>query len=124
LPVEKVVRLMESQRAALSLDEPVDDEGELTLLDRIVDASAEDPTQSTDRIELQHEVEKALAGLTPKEQKVLRMRFGFGGRELSTLEEIGGRMGVSRERVRQIEARALKTLHRHGQQLDAYLHAG
>ena len=114
ISVERATRLLESQRPLLSLDAPLDTEDEHTLLDRVADADAEDPALPGERAELEGLLQRALSQLPQKEQKVLKLRFGLGEGPRSTLEQIGRSMGVSRERVRQIEARALRTLRRRG----------
>ncbi|MBL8953216.1 MAG: sigma-70 family RNA polymerase sigma factor [Myxococcaceae bacterium] len=118
---EKAERLLASQRPVVSLDEPLDDEGENTIMDRIADSTAADPAKPTERTELEQLLGKALAQLPEKERHVLERRFGFGDDAPETLEEIGRSFGLSRERVRQIEARALQKLRRLGTPLE--LHA-
>lgn len=115
---EKAERLLASQRPVVSLDEPLDDEGEQTIMDRIADQSAADPARPTERTELEQLLGRALAQLPDKERTVLQRRFGFGDDVPETLEEIGRSFGLSRERVRQIEARALQKLRRLGAPLE------
>ncbi len=124
IPVERATHVLQSQRPVLSLDEELDDDGEATWLDRLADPQAVDPTEERERDELGAVLKSVMAELSPKEQEVLKLRFGFGGKDHQTLEEIGSSMGVSRERVRQIEARALKTLRKRSGALDleAWLH--
>ncbi len=118
LTPEKAERLLASQRPVVSLDEPLDDEGENTVMDRIADSTAESPSLPTERTELEQLVGRALAQLPEKERNVLERRFGFGDDAPETLEEIGRSFGLSRERVRQIEARALQKLRRLGAPLE------
>jgi RNA polymerase primary sigma factor len=123
LSTAKATQLLESHRATRSLDEPVSDDGETSLIELVADSGTEEPAEPVARAELEHALAGALAELKPNEQKVLKRRFGLGGVDEATLEEIGGSLGVSRERVRQIESKALKALRRktQGLQLDAYL---
>jgi len=93
----------------LSLDQPKDDEGAITLLDT-VRAEATSQLQVALKTSLTRQVEQVLATLSPREQQVLRWRFGLGGGDGMTLEEIGEQFAVTRERIRQIEARAINRL--------------
>jgi RNA polymerase primary sigma factor len=93
-----------------SLDVPVGEDGDATLGDLIKAPDAIDPHAAAEASALADVVEEALAELTPREQRILRMRFGIGGETDHTLEEVGKVFGVTRERIRQIEAKALEKL--------------
>jgi RNA polymerase primary sigma factor len=110
LPAHKVRKLLALVRQPLSLEAPTSHEDDAHLGDFIEDksvVSADDAVISTD---LAEQVQKVLATLTPREEKVLRMRFGIGERSEHTLEQVGGDFSVTRERIRQIEAKALRRL--------------
>ena len=93
-----------------SLDAPVGEDGDATLGDLIKAPDAVDPQAVAEVSALQKIVGEALATLTPREQHILRMRFGIGGAADHTLEKIGKEFGVTRERIRPIEAKALEKL--------------
>lgn len=112
-PVEKVQKVMRITREPLSLEAPINDEEDSYLLDLIEDKNAITPHDSALIDDLNEQVGKTLATLTPREEKVLRMRFGIGEKYDYTLEEVGLVFEVTRERVRQIEARALRKLKHH-----------
>jgi RNA polymerase primary sigma factor len=110
LPTHKVRKLLELVRQPLSLEAPTGHEDDAHLGDFIEDktvVSADDAIISAD---LAEQTRKVLATLTPREEKVLRMRFGIGEKSEHTLEEVGGDFSVTRERIRQIEAKALHRL--------------
>jgi RNA polymerase primary sigma factor len=93
-----------------SLDLPVGEDGDTTLGDLIPAANAVDPHAAAEASALAEIVTEALGELTPREQRILRMRFGIGEESDHTLEEVGKVFGVTRERIRQIEAKALEKL--------------
>ncbi len=93
-----------------SLDTPVGEDGDATLGDLIAAHNGIDPHAAAEAAALRKTVHEALASLTPREQRILRMRFGIGGTTDHTLEEVGKEFGVTRERIRQIEAKALEKL--------------
>jgi RNA polymerase primary sigma factor len=93
-----------------SLDAPVGEDGDATLGDLIKAPDAVDPQTAAEASALQRIVSEALADLTPREQRILRLRFGIGSTTDHTLEEIGKEFGLTRERIRQIEAKALEKL--------------
>jgi len=93
-----------------SLDLPVGEDGDATLGDLIAAPDAVDPHTAAEASALRDVVQEAISGLTPREERILRMRFGIGGSGEHTLEEVGEIFGVTRERIRQIEARALAKL--------------
>ncbi len=114
LPADRVLDIIRSERTMASLDAPVGESGESRLGDLIRDARAVAPTDLIAERDLSDQLRKALATLTPREEQVLRMRFGLGPEPEHTLEEAGRRLNVTRERVRQIEAKALEKLRRPG----------
>ncbi len=109
LPMEKVNKVLHMYREPISLETPIGDE-DSRFGDFIEDKGANSPIEDVINLRLTEEVEKVLATLTPREEKILRMRFGIGERSDHTLEEVGKVFGVTRERIRQIEAKALKKL--------------
>ncbi len=109
LPMEKVNKVLHMYREPISLETPIGDE-DSRFGDFIEDKGANSPVEDVINLRLTEEVEKVLATLTPREEKILRMRFGIGERSDHTLEEVGKVFGVTRERIRQIEAKALKKL--------------
>ena len=107
----------------LSLDSPLGDGDDASLADFIEDAGSDSPLDSATRMMLAEAVEKALGELPPREQEIVRMRFGLDGEQPRTLDEVGRAFNVTRERVRQIEAKTLAKL-RHpmrGSQLKEFL---
>ena len=121
MPTERVQRLLrlgaEVARDPISLETAAGDDDERTLGDTLEDLAAENPADAAVVRRMRHEARAALAQLDPRELRVLRMRFGIGERSDHTLEEIGGTLAVTRERVRQIEAKALAKL-RHSASAD------
>jgi RNA polymerase primary sigma factor len=109
LPMDKVNKVLHMYREPISLETPIGDE-DSRFGDFIEDKGANSPIEDVINLRLTEEVEKVLASLTPREEKILRMRFGIGERSDHTLEEVGKVFGVTRERIRQIEAKALKKL--------------
>jgi len=106
----EIKKLMNIAKEPVSLDTPVGVEGESRLGDFIVDQQIPDPFEETRKKDLTLEVKKALAKLPPREEMVLRFRFGIGEPRDCTLEELGGRFSITRERIRQIEQKALRKL--------------
>jgi RNA polymerase primary sigma factor len=111
---ERVGELMVWAEKVFSLDAPLSEEEENTLSDIIEDQGAQGPVETTDRELLKEEVRRVLANLTVRERKVIELRFGLVDDRDHTLEEVGRRLKVTRERVRQIEERAIRKL-RHPQ---------
>ncbi len=109
LPLEKITGILCSVKEPISLESPIGDE-DSTLKDFIEDSKAVSPFDAVTHAELSRKLQVILATLTPREQEILRLRFGLGGESEHTLEEIGKRFKVSRERIRQIEKRALQKL--------------
>jgi RNA polymerase primary sigma factor len=110
IPVEKVQRIMRIAKEPISLETPVGDDEDTHLGDFIEDESVIAPADAVVARNLQDQTRKVLATLTPREEQVLRLRFGIGERTDHTLEEVGGRFAVTRERIRQIESKALRKL--------------
>src|SRR5207302_1393398 len=121
VPAKKVRLILESSRKPLSLETPIGEDSELG--DFLEDKSAGSPNDTLLSQDLSTQVERALAMLSPKEKEILRLRFGIGEEGEHTLEEVGKRFAVTRERIRQIEAKALRKL-RHplrGRNLKAFV---
>ena len=110
LPEDKVFMLFNVTKGTLSLETPVGDEDSAHLSDVLEDSSAISPCYSAERMDLQEKVTKLLQTLSPREAHIIRRRFGIGELEDATLEEIGHEYSVTRERIRQIEERALNKL--------------
>jgi RNA polymerase primary sigma factor len=110
LPVDKVRKILKLAKEPLSLDTPVGDEEDAHLGDFIEDKNVISPADAVISLDLAEQARKVLATLTPREEKVLRMRFGIGESSDHTLEEVGQTFDVTRERIRQIEAKALRKL--------------
>ncbi len=110
MPLEKVRKVMKIAKEPVSLESPVGDEEDSSLGDFIPDESALQPLDSAIHANLKETCTKILSSLTPREERVLRMRFGIGMNTDHTLEEVGQQFNVTRERIRQIEAKALRKL--------------
>jgi RNA polymerase nonessential primary-like sigma factor len=111
-PVEEVKRMLGLNERTASVDEPVGRDGERSLLDSIPDEAGIDPAQMLQDEDVREHLEEWLSGLTEKQRAVVEQRFGLHGTEPATLEEVGNRIGVTRERVRQIQIEALRRLRR------------
>jgi len=110
LPEDKVRQILEVAKEPVSLETPIGDEEDSQLLDFVEDENAENPLDGAVNSALAEATLEVLEQLTEREQKVLRMRFGIGMNTDHTLEEVGKQFGVTRERIRQIEAKALRKL--------------
>jgi RNA polymerase primary sigma factor len=110
VPVEKIRMLLEATRDPISLDSPVGDDGGATVGDFVEDASFPAPDDTVGDRELSHETRELLKLLTPREEQVLRMRFGIDAQGDLTLEDVGKSFELTRERIRQIETKALRKL--------------
>ncbi len=109
-PVDKVRKVLKIAKEPISLETPIGEEEDSHLGDFIEDKRVASPVDAVINLNLSEQTRKALATLTPREEKVLRMRFGIGEKADHTLEEVGQDFAVTRERIRQIEAKALRKL--------------
>ncbi|HEV2495681.1 MAG TPA: sigma-70 family RNA polymerase sigma factor [Terriglobia bacterium] len=110
LPAAKVRSLSRISQEPVSLDAPVGEGAESPLGDLLEDKTNPSPSDTVIRLSLKEETESALKTLTPREEKILKMRFGLEGDQTHTLEEVGGALQLTRERIRQLEGRALRSL--------------
>ncbi len=110
MPEDKIRKVLKIAKEPISMETPIGDDEDSHLGDFIEDGSVESPVESATTTGLQETVRDVLAGLTPREAKVLRMRFGIDMNTDHTLEEVGKQFDVTRERIRQIEAKALRKL--------------
>jgi RNA polymerase primary sigma factor len=110
MPIEKVRAVQRLAREPVSLETPIGEDGDAELGDLIEDRDAVMPFDAVARSSLREQAARMLAGLSPREERILRMRFGIGMPSDHTLEEVGRTFGVTRERIRQIEAKALRKL--------------
>lgn len=110
MPVDKVRKVLKIAKEPVSLETPIGDEEDSSLGDFIEDKNAILPVESAVQSNLRETTTRVLASLTPREERVLRMRFGIGMNTDHTLEEVGQQFSVTRERIRQIEAKALRKL--------------
>ncbi|MBP9153766.1 MAG: RNA polymerase sigma factor RpoD [Xanthomonadales bacterium] len=110
MPEDKIRKVLKIAKEPISMETPIGDDEDSHLGDFIEDTSVESPLDSATTTGLQETVHEVLAGLTPREAKVLRMRFGIDMNTDHTLEEVGKQFDVTRERIRQIEAKALRKL--------------
>ena len=110
IPLEKVRKVLKIAKEPISLETPIGEEEDSHLGDFIEDKNTASPVDSAINIDLADQVKKVLGTLTPREERVLRMRFGVGEKSDHTLEEVGQDFEVTRERIRQIEAKALRKL--------------
>ena len=110
MPLDKVRKVLKISKEPVSLEKPVGDEDDSSLGDFIEDTKALDPMDQAIKSNLSEATTKILSTLTPREERVLRMRFGVGMNTDHTLEEVGLQFSVTRERIRQIEAKALRKL--------------
>jgi RNA polymerase primary sigma factor len=109
-PLDKVRKVLKIAKEPISLETPIGEEEDSHLRDFIEDKKILSPSEAVIRLNLSEQTQKVLSTLTPREEKVLRMRFGIGERADHTLEEVGRDFDVTRERIRQIEAKALRKL--------------
>ena len=110
MPLDKVRRTLRIAKEPISLETPIGEEEDSTLGDFVQDKSAVSPLEASVRRDLQHQIDSVLKTLTPREEMVLRKRFGVGEATDHTLEEVGREFDVTRERIRQIEVKALRKL--------------
>ena len=111
MSVERVREIQRMAQEPASLESPVGEEEDSSLGDFVADETAEAPGKAADRAMVAQQINQALKTLTPREEKVIRLRFGLDDGRPRTLEEVGKDFGVTRERVRQIEAKAIRKLH-------------
>jgi len=110
MPVDKVRKVLKIAKEPISLETPIGEEEDSSLGDFIEDKNIINPAEAVISLNLSEQTRKVLSTLTPREEKVLRMRFGIGEKSDHTLEEVGQDFFVTRERIRQIEAKALRKL--------------
>jgi RNA polymerase primary sigma factor len=110
MPADKVRKVLKIVKEPVSLETPIGDDEESALGDFVEDRQSVSPADAAMAISLEEQTRKVLATLTPREEQILRMRFGIGEKSDFTLEEVGQRFAVTRERIRQIEAKALRKL--------------
>ena len=110
MPLDKVRKVLKIAKEPVSLETPIGDEEDSSLGDFIEDKNAILPVEAAIHSNLRETTTRVLASLTPREERVLRMRFGIGMNTDHTLEEVGQQFNVTRERIRQIEAKALRKL--------------
>ena len=110
MPLDKVQKVLKIVKEPISLETPIGDDEESSLGDFVEDELAPSPVEAAIHTNLGEQTRKVLATLTPREEQILRMRFGIGQKTDCTLEEVGKLFAVTRERIRQIEAKALRKL--------------
>jgi len=110
MPLERVRKALKLTKEPLSIETPIGDEEDGRLGDLIEDKDAIQPIDAAIQSDLRETTNRVLASLTPREERILRMRFGIGMNKDHTLEEVGQQFSVTRERIRQIEAKALRKL--------------
>ena len=109
-PTETVKRVLEAKNDAIYLDSPISSDSKATLMEFVPDTESPKPDVVFEKAALPEKIEEALSTLTPREEKILRMRFGVGYENTCTLDEIGREFSLTRERIRQIEKRALEKI--------------
>ena len=112
IPAAKVRKVLKIMRAPISLETPIGKEGDSHLSDLIEDRTVVSPAEAIINLNLKEQTQQVLRTLTPREEKIMKMRFGLEDGSEHTLEEVGQWFALTRERIRQIEARALRKLRR------------
>jgi len=110
VPAEKVRHMMKVAQEPVSLDAPVGDDQESHLRDFLEDKTTPSPSDAAISLRFREQTASVLNTLTPREEKILKMRYGFEDDHTHTLEEIGDSLALTRERIRQIEGKALRSL--------------
>ena len=110
MPLEKVRKVLKIAKEPISLETPIGEEEDSHLGDFIEDRQIVSPSDAVINLNLKEQTDQVLKTLTPREEKVIKMRFGVGDGSEHTLEEVGQSFAVTRERIRQIEAKALRKL--------------
>lgn len=110
IPAETIRSMMDASQHAIALERPVGDDGDSEFGDFIEDQESPSPVEAATQHLLEETIEEVLSELTPRQSHILRLRFGLGGGEPHTLEEIANKFGLSRERIRQLEKEALRRL--------------
>lgn len=110
LSLSQVKQALQASRRPLSLEKPVGEEGDSELGQFVEDERVPDPVEEATRFMLREDLEEVLHSLTPREERILRMRYGLGGTKRHTLKQVGKKFGLTRERIRQIEQEALRKL--------------
>ena len=123
MPEDKILKILKISKWSISMETPIGDDGDAHLGDFIEDQTTVAPSEAAMYASLRDATRSVLDTLTPREAKVLRMRFGIEMTTDHTLEEVGKQFDVTRERIRQIEAKALRKLRHpsHSQQLRSFL---
>ncbi len=124
MPSDKVRKVLKIVKEPVSLETPIGDDEESSLGDFVEDRQSISPADAAMALSLEEQTRKVLATLTPREEQILRLRFGIGEKSDYTLEEVGQRFQVTRERIRQIEAKALRKLRNpsRAKSLDSFVH--
>jgi RNA polymerase primary sigma factor len=110
IPAAKVRKVLKIMQAPISLETPIGEEGDSHLGDFIADRASVSPAEAVINVSLKEQTAHVLHTLTPREEKIIKMRFGLEDGSEHTLEEVGLEFAVTRERIRQIEAKALRKL--------------
>lgn len=110
LPIGKVKLLLEASRTPASLETPVGEDGDSTLGSMVPDTTAVSPEEAAMREQMAGEVERVMSDLDDREREILRLRYGLGTDQPWTLDQIGRRLSITRERVRQIERKAVQKI--------------
>lgn len=110
IPLEKVEYLFQISQDVLSLDSNIDDDEDTLLVDVIADITAVNPSEYIENLEYRSKIDKMLKTLTPREERIIKLRYGLEDNTIHTLEDIAKEFGITRERVRQLEVKAIRRL--------------